>query len=393
MTWSTPADLRERLARLWDRGELLRDVASGTPRFPLRLACRLPSSQDMTDHFEQVRNWVATLAQAKPLRVEWQEVRHRVQGTQCMPESVWIDTLDDALGWLGRRGEAAAFQRILGATRQTLPELLPWLEKRPLQALDLVAEWPRLLAVVGWLKAHPCPGIYLRQVDIPGVHSKFIEAHRAVLGELLDLALLPACIDAEKTGTAQFAARYGFREKPLRLRCRVLDPAIQTLPGVACPDLTLDAESFRCLSLPGVSRVLITENEVNFLALPQLSATLAVFGSGYGWDALRQARWLEHCVIHYWGDIDTHGFAILDQLRGCFGHVSSLLMDRATLHAHEPFWGFESKQTQADLHRLGLEEQALYDDLRFNRIREGLRLEQEHVGFGFLQEKLARLPG
>ena len=36
----------------------------------------------------------------------------------------------------------------------------------------------RLLDVVTWLRAHPRPGIYLRQVDLPGIHSKFIERHK-----------------------------------------------------------------------------------------------------------------------------------------------------------------------------------------------------------------------
>ena len=33
------------------------------------------------------------------------------------------------------------------------------------------------------------------------------------------------------------------------------------------------------------------------------------------------------------GDIDTHGFAILDTLRARFDHVESFLMDRDTLMA------------------------------------------------------------
>ena len=36
----------------------------------------------------------------------------------------------------------------------------------------------------------------------------------------------------------------------------------------------------------------------------------------------------------YWGDLDTHGFAILNRLRECFPHARSMLMDRATLLAH-----------------------------------------------------------
>ena len=36
-------------------------------------------------------------------------------------------------------------------------------------------------------------------------------------------------------------------------------------------------------------------------------------------------------------------------------------------------------------------EQSLYDDLRDNRLRKGLRLEQEQIGFGWVEAALARL--
>ncbi len=91
--------------------------------------------------------------------------------------------------------------------------MLPWLEKHPLQALELSVEWPRLLAVVTWLVERPRPGIYLRQVDLPGVHNKFIETHRGVLAELLDLALPVDAVDIGKTGISQFPARYGFLDQ------------------------------------------------------------------------------------------------------------------------------------------------------------------------------------
>jgi hypothetical protein len=43
------------------------------------------------------------------------------------------------------------------------------------------------------------------------------------------------------------------------------------------------------------------------------------------------------------------------------------------------------------LHRLTPEERALYDDLRDNRIRTGLRLEQEHIGFHWLMHRLEQI--
>ena len=96
-------------------------------------------------------------------------------------------------------------------------------------------------------------------------------------------------------------------------------------------------------------------------------------------------------MMYYWGDIDTHGFAILDKLRSHFAHVDSFLMDRATLAAHTAVWGIEDKPLLVDLQKLTPDERALYDDLRDNRIRQRLRLEQEHVGFGWVTHRLQEL--
>jgi hypothetical protein len=61
------------------------------------------------------------------------------------------------------------------------------------------------------------------------------------------------------------------------------------------------------------------------------------------------------------------------------------------LQAFEPLWGEEGKQTLRDLSRLNPEEAALYDDLRDNRIRKNLRLEQETISFGYVEAALSAL--
>jgi hypothetical protein len=50
--------------------------------------------------------------------------------------------------------------------------------------------------------------------------------------------------------------------------------------------------------------------------------------------------------------------------------------------------GRGDKQTLRDLPRLNEEERALYDDLRDNRLRRNLRLEQERIGFGWVEEAI-----
>jgi hypothetical protein len=391
--WSCPNALKAPLLRLWERGELLRDAVTGHSRFPLRLSFKGPTSSDLTERFEAVRAWASTLASTPALRLEWQTVHHRVQGTQNVPSRIWIDSMEIAVRWLSKHAQWERFCAMVAMTKTQCPAVLPWLEKRPLLALEHHDDWPSLLAVIHWVACHPRPGIYLREVDLPCIHSKFIEAHRGVLAECLDLVLPPTQIDTSKTGVAQFAARYGFREKPLRVRFRILDPAISLMANTVCPDITLDADNFSRLTAKawGVQQVLITENETNFLSLPSLPFTLALFGAGYGWQALAQATWLNACDLHYWGDIDTHGFAILDRLREYCPHVRSFLMDETTLHAHVSFWGREDTPHRGELHRLTPEENTLYTALRNNHLRENLRLEQEHLGFSWVACALGRI--
>jgi len=68
-------------------------------------------------------------------------------------------------------------------------------------------------------------------------------------------------------------------------------------------------------------------------------------------------------------------------------------MDRETLVAHKNLWGQEPRQEIRDLPRLDPAEQALYDDLRYNRLRDQLRFEQERVGFDWVIKSVADSTG
>lgn len=407
MTWTTPADLRTQVQKLWDKGDLLRASVQGTAMPPLRLRLTGPTSTELTERFDDVRAWMKDLgcgaspSSALCYRIVLREFRHRVLGVNAVPDEVWLDTLDDALALIGKQKDAKRFSGLLQVTREQQPTVSPWLEKRPLNALALADAWPRLLAAVAWLQAHPRPGIYLRQVDLPGVDSKFIEANRGVLSELLDLALPAEAIEHSAGGTGQFCRRYGFKDKPLRIRFRLLAPRVALLPTVCEQDIGVTQAAFERLDVP-VLRVFITENEVNFLAFPALADSMVIFGAGYGFEVLAGARWLQGRDVYYWGDIDTHGFAILDQLRAQLPHVRSLLMDRSTLMAHQSQWGDEAQPVLRDLPRLTLAESAVFDELRDKRLRGspssaelpsvGVRLEQERIGFAWLEAALAALP-
>ncbi len=346
---------------------------------------------DLSERFQAVRDWVQAIVGTAQIRIQWREWKHRVQGTQQVPAAVYLDTLQDALAFIGKTHEALQFEAVWQQTAAAQPVLLAWLLRRPTQALEVADRWERLLAVVAWLQAHPRPGVYLRQVDVPGVDSKFIEAHKSVLTALLDLALPPESIDTAANGVRQFTRRFGFLDKPVPIRFRLLDAALPGLPGWArLPDISLDAAHFAALTLP-ITRVFIIENEISFLTFPKVAGAIVIFGAGYGWEQLARAAWLHACQLYYWGDMDTHGFTILNRLRGYFGHVTSVLMDQDTLLAHRVHWDEESSRharpwSTSPRKRLP---STMTCDTIATSLR--LRLEQERIGFRWVCDRLACL--
>jgi hypothetical protein len=55
-------------------------------------------------------------------------------------------------------------------------------------------------------------------------------------------------------------------------------------------------------------------------------------------ERLAGVDWLREKELYYWGDIDTHGFHILDLMRSRFAHAKSLMRDRETLLEHRSAW-------------------------------------------------------
>ena len=390
-------DIRRQLLGLWDDGTILSSVVSGDALFPCRLKARVPSSKDFTDSFDEVRKWISEIKTVGGIRLEWRIVNNRLRGNNPSPSELWVDTIDDALAIIGRKTEFRTFLRILDDTRAALPELEEWMRRFPMKALACAGEWNRLLAIVRWMKANPRPGIYIREADIPGVHTKIIENHSAILAELLDAVLPPERIDFTATGKSGFCRRYGFREKPKRyVRFRVLDANIRVLPVASAEtDIELTSDVFAQLDIP-CRFVFIVENEITFLAFPALPDSIVIYGGGNSAaDALRGVAWLGMRTMFYWGDLDIDGFRILRDLRGVFPEVRSILMDEETLNGHRDLWTTDSGggTLPAEMDGLTDEEQAVCRALQSpgDGASARIRFEQERIGFERVTTRLREI--
>lgn len=384
--WTDKEAIRAKLRREWDSGRLLAarvpgQQESGT-EFPFVIRLTRPSARDLLNNWGQAQDWAASIMAEDSFRTNVESIPHRSLGRQDLPVSVEFPDSDSALRALGKLTAAHRFDALVASTP---PELLPWVARYPHQVLSLGPQWSAVVAAAQWIAAHPTSGVYIRQIDPPGVHSKIIEANRKVIAGLLDTLGVPG---APATGKGWFERRYGLATRPLLVRFRFLDSRTRIVPNLS--DLTVPVGEFAELR-PEIDRIVVTENEINFLALPDLPRTMAIWGSGNtAPELLAPATWLRDVPVDYWGDIDTHGFQILSRVRSVLPHVRSLLMDRETLMGHRDFWGREEKQVQTDLPHLTPAESDLYDELRDNRIGDAVRLEQERTRFSLVHRALAR---
>lgn len=318
--------------------------------------------------------------------IRWQDINTRALGRNRLPSELILPSLDDALAIVGMRAEAGRFAELAKVTLDRFPVLYEWIARKPLVLLSQDAEWARILDVIAWFVAHPRSGLYVRQIDVPGVDTKFIEGRKALLCELLDVVLRADAIERSATGAQQFELRYGLAAKPQLIRFRLLD---RKLAVANLTDVSAQMAEFANAEL-AVRRVFIVENEVTGLAFPDVPDSLVIFGGGYGVERLAAARWLGSTTVIYWGDIDTHGFVILNRLRSALPQTRSLLMDRETLLKYRALWSFESAPQRGDLRQLDAEELATYDDIRLDRLGTGVRLEQERIPFSHVRMALSQ---
>lgn len=388
---TSPKEVYKKLLNDWERGFFYRQHASCFP-YEFRLSCI--SSKQMTEQFGAVDGWIRSFsghAKLSPF-LKFKEVNHRLLGKHNIPASLVFESPQELATLLGKGDEWNTFISRIQLLEKRDERLLGWAMRYPIRLLEVASDLDRLLLLWQWMIDHPRPGIYLRQIDLPGIDTKFTEKHMGLLSQWLDLTLEEALIDDRHRGISQFEKRYGFLGKPELVRFRILDPSLDYR---GCNDISLTAKQFCQLFKAGeplpIERVFVIENDICALTLPPAEKSLVIFGRGYNFDHLRDCAWLYRVAIWYWGDIDTHGFAILDQFRSLFPHTSSFLMDRATLMEHKDSWVYEPKPFIGVLHHLHVEEVALYEDIASGKVQENIRLEQELVRFGRVESEIGRI--
>lgn len=343
-----------------------------------------PTEAEARLQLDAVRDWVAAWRKWQAAgQVVWCDRRWRNLGLHSLPEKLALDDANSVASWIG---EEQRWERALSRYQH-------WVSRWPTTAarlpryFDELAGYSdqdmlRLKALVGWLEANPRSHLYPRQIPISGMDSKWLEARSPMVADLV------GAIQRDDRARP-FYERCGLRQPPHTVRLRLLDTSLREQTG-GLGDITAPIEQIANLPL-SVSKVYIVENVQTGLCFEERPGSVVFMGLGYGIRALARAPWLAGAECFYWGDLDTHGFAILNGARSCLPNVASVLMDEATLLRNRDLWVEEKEQYGAtELPLLTSAEQRVYQGLKQQRWGLNVRLEQERIAWNEAWEVLAR---
>lgn len=351
---------------------------AGEGSWPLVVSLGAPTEKDIGEDAAGVRVW-ATAWQSRTGsgEVVFEERQFARLGRQRLPVSLNFESAATVASAVGqaKRWHMAAERHVQLVSRWSAFSQGKALAARFDVLADYSAEdFERLVTLLAWLEANPASNLYLRQIPVEGLDTKWIEKRTGLVAGLLR-ELRQVAGDS-----GDFHTLCGLRRPAHRVRIRLLCPALRAQVG-GLDDVEASVHEIAALPIEPKS-VVIVENLETGLALPDLPGTVAIMRLGNAVSALGSLPWLEGVKAVYWGDIDTHGFAILDRARRTLPQLQAALMDEDTLLAHRPLWAQEPTQCpHAPLEALHEPERAVYDGLRANTWGQKVRLEQERIGW------------
>jgi hypothetical protein len=322
--------------------------------------------------------------------VTWETRQWPRLGTQRLPACLAISSLHDVakLADQGSRWQRAA------ARQPLLSTVCVWLTGRPAtqRLFDALADYSdvdfeRLLSLMRWLSEHPASGLQLRQLPVVGLDTKWVEQRR---GLIIDLLQCRPSLPAGDQAGRDLHTLLGLAKQPTRMRVRLLGDDLRRQVGGLCD---IEAPVDELAGLPIAPRLaFVVENLESGLALPAVPGAVALMKLGHAVNLLRLLPWLRASRVVVWGDVDTHGFAILDRVRPVLPQAESMLMDRDTLLGHQALWVEEPKPyVGPPLERLSQTERVVFDGLVGSVWGVGVRLEQERLPWPLVVSALASL--
>ena len=302
--------------------------------------------------------------------VEWQEKNSAKHGRNAFPKSIYFESQQDYLNFIGKASEFKELSLAIHLLKQGLPALNGWMRSNVAALTESSPIVDGLVEVVHYFTNHPRPNLYARQLPL-SLDTKFIEQNSKILSQWLDLVLPPESIKADEK---VFARRYGLKAVEPHILIRLLDDSLQTELGVPWTEFSLPPSKLSKLPVTDC-HIFIVENKLNVFTLEQSPRSIVLGGLGMGVSLLREIAWLQCNPVTYWGDLDVEGFEILSQLRAFCPKTKSFLMDDSAVEKYRHLSVEKKRRNVREPNNLNPEELAGFQICQ----TDNLRIEQERI--------------
>ncbi|WP_104088727.1 MULTISPECIES: Wadjet anti-phage system protein JetD domain-containing protein [unclassified Cryobacterium] len=351
----------ERKMREWAQAS---NRADGFPvRIPIRELSANSIAADAGLALGRARAWSEYTG---PGRVETVRRKWPYSGVLDVPHRLTFETAGDIAEFTGERRSWAASVRRITELRASWPDVRVLPAGVFTQMMSLAdGDWATLLSALRWAETNDPSGFLVRQLPIPGADTKWVQRHWLLVEKLSGFG---ARLNPDPLAPISTMEKMTFtRILDATLRAQIGGLGLFTAPPTELAKLPLT---------PTV--VIICENLQNGHAFTDRPGTVVLAGKGFDVPAYARIPWLQEAQILYWGDIDTHGFAILNRLRA-YLPATSILMDEGTLLRNRVSWVAEDVPTAARLENLTDTEQLVYQSLVAGKHGRHVRFEQERV--------------
>jgi hypothetical protein len=371
--------------KVYKNGDIFIAYINNFELFPVSITLATIKQTTIQKEYDKVTLGIQKL-KSSGLPLVYKEFSFKALGKQTLPQKIVFDTLDKYLKIIKKENEYNSFIKSYNQIICKYPELKELFLQKPFLVLEYNEFWEKLLDIVDFFILNEKPNIYIRELPLKNIDTKFIEKYKKIIDILISTIKQQDSLNSMVNFS--FEKKYHLKYPQALIRFRILDERyfINNLS-----DLTLPLDDFRSLDIQ-CQNIFIVENKITTLSFPNIKNSIVIFGQGYGVTALKNITWLKEKNIFYWGDIDFDGFAILSQLRGYFPQTVSLMMDEYTINTHKDLKVEATSQIKEKLLlHLTQEENELYQKLLNEFYGKNFRLEQERLPFEYIYQKLDKI--
>lgn len=386
-----PIDVFRLLEKLEDDGGLYKALAYNREDFcmeiPIAAPYKLLSRQYEQDAFNSIFSWVDSWKTFDKNNsfgdVEYASKRIGTLRPSAVPVRLVLHDIESCFAYIHKDAEMKCFLEAYNRLQEHNALLRKWALKEyklfryPCPKLD---DFEKVADKIATVVPEDAPYIFKRELEIPGVDTKFFEKNIEAIREMYNVLHDTKFVNLSELNQVLHIIKPPEDKEfiPIRFldsKYRVDNITIMKIHYTELSRLTMRPK-----------KVYIVENKETFYHFPIISGSVVIFGAGISVSGLlKDIPFIQEADdVYYWSDLDTNGFQMLNNMRKIYPKLRSFLMDMETVMLTKQFAVEDTGSVMAGFDQLTPSENECFDYLQQRR----LRIEQEKIPWSYVVRKI-----